>query len=77
MKFSGQLFFSYVIMYSIYRFSVDFLRYYSPEEHIGVLVYSQVTSLVLGLTALIIMIWKLPLWEMRMRGRKIIYDNYK
>jgi len=55
-KFSGQLFLSYMIMYSIYRFSIDFLRYYTPEEHLGIFVYSQVTSLVLGLIAIIIMI---------------------
>jgi len=55
-KFSGQLFLSYMIMYSIYRFSIDFLRYYTPEEHLGILTYSQVTSLVLGLIAIIIMI---------------------
>jgi phosphatidylglycerol---prolipoprotein diacylglyceryl transferase len=55
-KFSGQLFLSYMIMYSIYRFSIDFLRYYNPEEHLGIFAYSQVTSLVLGLTAIIIMI---------------------
>jgi len=59
MKFSGQLFLSYLIMYSIYRFSVDFFRYYSPEEHIGILVSSQATSLVIGLIALIIMIVKI------------------
>lgn len=57
-KFSGQLFLSYMIMYSIYRFSIDFLRYYTPEEHLGILASSQVTSLVLGLLAIIIMIRK-------------------
>jgi len=56
MKFPGQLFLCYVIMYSIYRFSIDFLRYYAPEEYIGILVSSQATSLITGIIALIIMI---------------------
>jgi len=58
-KFSGQLFLIYLVMYSIYRFFIDFLRYYTPEEHLGILAYSQVTSLVLGSVALIVMIWRL------------------
>jgi phosphatidylglycerol:prolipoprotein diacylglycerol transferase len=58
-KFSGQLFLSYVIMYSIYRFSIDFLRYYTPEEHLGIFSYSQVTSLVLGLITVFVTIWRI------------------
>ena len=56
MRFSGQLFLFSVIFYSMYRFLIDFLRYYKPNERIGVLATSQVVSLIFGSIALIFMI---------------------
>lgn len=56
MKFSGQLFLFSVLMYSIHRFLIDFLRYYTPDERIGSLTTSQVMSIVAGATALVFMI---------------------
>jgi len=54
--FSGQLFLIYAIIHSAYRFLIDFFRAYSAEEYIGILATSQVMSLLIGLTALFIMI---------------------
>jgi phosphatidylglycerol:prolipoprotein diacylglycerol transferase len=56
MKFSGQLFLFSVLMYSIHRFLIDFLRYYTPDERIGSLATSQVMSMVAGAIALAFMI---------------------
>lgn len=56
MKFPGQLFLFSVIIYSVSRFSIDFLRYYSPEERVGSLADSQVISIIAGVTSLIFMI---------------------
>ena len=55
-KFSGQLFLLSVLMYSIHRFFIDFLRYYAPDERIGSLATSQVMSIVAGVAALVFMI---------------------
>jgi len=54
--FSGQLFLIYAIIHSIQRFIIDFFRYYSPGEHIGVFVVSQIISLAIALIAFFIMI---------------------
>jgi phosphatidylglycerol:prolipoprotein diacylglycerol transferase len=56
MRFSGQLFLLTVIMYSGFRFLIDFIRFYTPEERMGILATSQVLSIILGTFALIIMI---------------------
>lgn len=56
MKFPGQLFLICVILYSIHRFLIDFVRYYTPDERIGSLATSQVMSIVAGAAALVAMI---------------------
>ncbi len=56
MKFSGQLFLFCVIMYSVHRFLIDFLRYYAPEERMGTLATSQVMSIIGGVIAVAVMI---------------------
>ncbi len=56
MVFSGQLFLIYAIIHSVYRFLIDFFRAYTTVEYIGILATSQVISLLIGLTALFIMI---------------------
>jgi len=56
MRFSGQLFLTAVLMYSIHRFLIDFLRYYWPEELIGGLATSQLMSIIVGAVALVLMI---------------------
>ena len=53
MKFAGEMFLTTVLFYSIFRFLVDFVRYYTPQEHVGVLTTSQFISMILGLLALI------------------------
>lgn len=56
MKFSGQLFLLSIISYSIFRFLIDFLRYYSPEEYTGTLTTSQLMSIIFGVTSIIVTI---------------------
>lgn len=56
MRFSGQLFLLTVISYSLFRFLIDFLRYYSVDERIGFLATSQVISIIAGITSLGLMI---------------------
>ena len=56
MKFPGQLFLFSVISYSIFRFLIDFIRYYSIEERIGILATSQFISIITGITSLAFMI---------------------
>jgi len=57
MKFPGQLFILSILMYSIHRFLIDFLRYYTPDERIGSLATSQVMSIIAGTSALAVMIF--------------------
>jgi phosphatidylglycerol:prolipoprotein diacylglycerol transferase len=68
--FSGQLFLIYVIIHSTQRFIIDFFRFYTPEEKIGILATSQTMSLVIGLIALIAMI--VILLRRRQSGENII-----
>ena len=56
MKFSGQLFLFSVLMYSVYRFLIDFVRYYTPDARIGSLATSQVISIGTGTIAFAVMI---------------------
>ena len=56
MKFSGQLFLFSVLMYSIHRFLIDFVRYYTPDARIGSLATSQIMSIITGTIALTVMI---------------------
>ena len=56
MKFPSQLFLTCVLMYSVHRFLIDFVRYYTPDERIGSLATSQVMSIVAGAAALVVMI---------------------
>jgi phosphatidylglycerol:prolipoprotein diacylglycerol transferase len=56
MKFPGQLFLTCVLIYSVHRFLIDFVRYYTPDERIGSLAASQVMSIVAGAAALVVMI---------------------
>ena len=56
-KFSGQLFLLSVLMYSVHRFLIDFLRYYSPDERMGGLATSQVMSIIGGVIAIAVMIF--------------------
>lgn len=56
MKFSGQLFLFSVLMYSIHRFFIDFVRYYTPDARIGILATSQVISIGTGTIAFAVMI---------------------
>ncbi len=56
MKFPGQLFLICVLVYSVHRFLIDFMRYYIPDERIGSLATSQVMSIVAGAAALVVMI---------------------
>jgi len=56
MRFSGQLFLVSVLMYSIHRFLIDFLRYYTPDERMGSLATSQVMSIVGIIITLVVMI---------------------
>jgi phosphatidylglycerol:prolipoprotein diacylglycerol transferase len=56
MRFSGQLFLLTAIMYAIHRFSIDFLRYYSPDERMGTLADSQVMSILIGVIAVAVMV---------------------
>jgi prolipoprotein diacylglyceryltransferase len=45
--FSGFLFFSVGILYSILRFAVDFTRYYGPGERLGSLSHNQIVCIIL------------------------------
>jgi len=55
-KFPGQLFLSFVIIYALYRFFIDFLRYYAPDERIKGFATSQIVSAAVGAIALMFMI---------------------
>jgi len=46
----------FLLIHSVYRFSIDFLRYYTPEEHISILATSQFISMIIGLCAVITMV---------------------
>jgi phosphatidylglycerol:prolipoprotein diacylglycerol transferase len=54
--FRGQLFLMFLLIHSVFRFSIDFLRYYTPEEHISILTTSQFISMIIGLGAVITMV---------------------
>jgi phosphatidylglycerol:prolipoprotein diacylglycerol transferase len=55
-KIKGMLFLLAVLMYSIHRFLIDLLRYYTTYERIGGLATSQVVSIIAGAIAVVIMI---------------------
>lgn len=50
--FSGQLFMSFILLYSIQRFCIDFLRYYPQEQFFGYLTESQFVSIMLAIPTL-------------------------
>ncbi len=54
-KFYGQLFLIFLILHSLYRFTIDFFRYYMPEEHIIILTTSQFISIIMALGAVTLM----------------------
>lgn len=56
MKFNGHLFLTFLIFHSLYRFTIDFFRYYTPEEHIIMLTISQFISIIIALGAFISML---------------------
>lgn len=55
-KLRGMLFLLSVLMYSIHRFLIDFMRYYTADERIGKLATSQVMSIIAGIVAIAAMI---------------------
>ncbi len=62
-KIDGLLFLITVLMYSVHRFLIDFVRYYAPEEHIGSLATSQVMSIIAAIIAVlaaILLIFRRP-----------------
>lgn len=62
-KFDGALFWYFLGMYGIWRFFVDFLRYYEPSEYIMLdLTFNQIISLLI----LIFSVWRI--WY----GRKVV-----
>ncbi|MBD3181197.1 prolipoprotein diacylglyceryl transferase [Candidatus Poribacteria bacterium] len=44
-KIPGQIFMLTIMTYSVFRFLIDFIRYYTPDEKIGALTTSQVVSI--------------------------------
>lgn len=63
-RYPGQLFFITVLMYSVHRFLIDFLRFYNPEERIGGLATSQVMSIIAAAITLAVMI-AIAVWRAR------------
>lgn len=62
--FSGQLFMSFILLYSIQRFCIDFLRYYPQEQFFGYLTESQFVSIMLAIPTLaLIFIFKNKLFS--------------
>lgn len=55
-RIKGMLFILSVLMYSIHRFLIDFLRYYTEAEKIGGLTTSQVMSIIAGTISAVILI---------------------
>jgi phosphatidylglycerol---prolipoprotein diacylglyceryl transferase len=45
--FSGFLFFSFGLLYSVLRFTVDFFRFYGPDERLAGLSHNQIVCIVL------------------------------
>ena len=58
-KFDGQMFWVYVILYAVTRFSLEFIRGDNPRIWPGHLTNSQVIAIV-WLTAAVIFLWRLP-----------------
>ena len=56
-KIRGLLFLLSILMYSIHRFFIDFLRYYTPDERMGSLATSQVVSIIAAVAAVAVMIF--------------------
>ena len=52
MKIKGMLFLLSVLMYSVHRFFIDLLRYYTPDERMGGLATSQVISIVAAIASI-------------------------
>jgi len=59
-KFSGELLVWFFLLYSLWRFSIDFIRYYSPSAYIFPnITNNQVVSAVVFILSLIVMIhWR-------------------
>ena len=55
-KLKGMLFLLSVLMYSIHRFLIDFMRYYTADEYTGKLATSQVMSIIVGIAGIAAMI---------------------
>ncbi len=64
---SGSIFYSFLMLYGIWRFSIDFLRYYEPNMYIaqlgGAITWTQVASLGISAVGLI------KLFGLRSRNR--------
>jgi len=56
-KLKGILFLLAILMYSVHRFLIDLLRYYTPDERMGGLATSQVISIVATVTSIAIMVF--------------------
>ena len=72
-KIRGLLFLLSILMYSIHRFFIDFLRYYTPDERIGSLATSQVISIIAAVAAVAAMLFFITrrTSEIRARGSTI------
>ena len=57
MKIRGMLFLLSVLMYSVHRFFIDLLRYYTPDERMGSLATSQVMSIIAAIASIGTMIF--------------------
>jgi phosphatidylglycerol:prolipoprotein diacylglycerol transferase len=57
MKIKGMLFLVSILMYSVHRFFIDLLRYYTPDERMGSLATSQVMSIIAAIVSIAIMIF--------------------
>jgi phosphatidylglycerol:prolipoprotein diacylglycerol transferase len=56
-KTKGLLFILSVLMYSIHRFFIDFLRYYTQDEYTGIFTTSQFMSIIAAVAAVAFMIF--------------------
>jgi len=56
-KFSGELFWFFVLFYSLFRFCIDFLRWYEPSAYVFPnITNNQIISALLFLTSLIVIV---------------------
>jgi phosphatidylglycerol:prolipoprotein diacylglycerol transferase len=54
-RFDGFLFWMFILLYSIFRFFIEYLRYYEPNFIFGFFTASQIISVILFVCALIIL----------------------